>query len=59
VIARAENDPRQARQQRQILFHDQDLRAEIHERSDVEGVAGENDDVEFRCCRQQPVELRQ
>ena len=35
------------------------LRAEIDERSDVERVAGENDDIEFRSCRQQPVELRQ
>jgi CRP-like cAMP-binding protein len=30
-----------------------------HERSDVERVTGENDDVEFGSCRRQPVELRQ
>ena len=59
VIARAENDPRHARQQRQVFFDDHDLRAEIDERSDVERVTGENDDVEFGSCRQQPVELRQ
>ena len=59
VIARAENDPRHARQQRQVFFHHHDLRAEIDERSDVERVTGENDDVELGSCRQQPVELRQ
>jgi len=59
VIARAENDPRHLGQQRQVFFHHQNLRAEIDERGDIERVAGENDDVEFRCGREQPVELRQ
>src|SRR5947208_11661024 len=35
VIARTENDTRHARQQRQVFFHDQNLRAEIDERSNV------------------------
>ena len=59
VIARAEDDARHARQQRQVFLHDQDLGAEIDHRSDVERVAGENDEVEFRRSREQPVELRQ
>ena len=59
VIARAEDDAGYARQQRQVFFHHQDLGAEIDHRSDVERVAGENDDVEFRRSSEQPVELRQ
>jgi hypothetical protein len=42
--------------QRTIFHHHQDLRAAIDERSDVERVAGENDDVEFGGRRKQPVE---
>src|SRR6476659_10212537 len=55
VIARAEDDAGYSGQQRQVFFHHQDLGTEIDHRSDVERVAGENDDVELRRSREQPV----
>ena len=43
VIARAEDHPGDAGQQRQIFFDHDDLGAEIDERSNVESIAGEDD----------------
>jgi len=59
VVARTENHARQRRQPRQIFPHDNDLRMEIDDRSDIQRVAGDDDDVEMRRCAEQPVELRQ
>ena len=41
------------------FFTTTNLGAEIDERSDVERVAGKDDEIELRGRRQQPVELRQ
>jgi hypothetical protein len=49
----------QAGKQRQIFLHDNDLGAEIHRRSDVERISGEDHEIELRCCAEQPVKLRQ
>jgi hypothetical protein len=59
MISGAKNNPGDARQQRQIFPHDHDLGAEIHQRSNVERISGEDNEVELRCCAEQPVELRQ
>src|SRR6266478_8243268 len=48
MISRAQNHPGDARQQRQILPHHDDLGTEIDERSDVERISGEDNQVEMR-----------
>ena len=47
------------RDQREVLLHHHDLGAEIHHRSDVQRIAGEDHKVELRRRADQPVELRQ
>jgi hypothetical protein len=59
VIPGAENDAGDARQPREVPFHDDDLGAEIDGGSDVERIAGEDDEIELRSRAEQPVELRQ
>src|SRR5262249_35820476 len=59
VIAGAEDHPGDAGQQREVLLHHHDLRAEIHEGADIERVARKDHEIELGRSRQQPVELRQ
>ncbi|MEY9613057.1 hypothetical protein ABIF21_005931 [Bradyrhizobium elkanii] len=59
VIARAEDHPREIGEPRQVFRDDDDLGAEIDRRAEIERIAGEDHEIELRCRRQQPVELRQ
>ena len=59
MIARADDDLRQGPQLLEIVEDDDDLRAGIDRRGDVEHVAGKDDKVIGRRSRYQPVELGQ
>ena len=58
VIAGAEDYLGDAGQQRKIFFDDQYLGAEVDIGSDVERIAGEDDEIEIRGRAEQPVKLR-
>src|SRR5712671_6921971 len=55
VIAGAEDDLGDPGQKREILLYHHDLGTEIHERADVERIAGKDHKVELRRSREQPV----
>src|SRR3954447_13325410 len=59
VISGADDHAGDAGQQRQILFHHDNLGAEIYPGADVQSISGEYDEVEQRCGAEQPIELRQ
>jgi hypothetical protein len=58
-LSPAQDDAGALRQQRQILFHDDDLGAEIDHRADVQRVTGEDDEIECLRGGEQPIKLRQ